>query len=127
MAEEQDAGNRTEKPTPQRLKKARKEGDVSKSKEVTSTVLVLVWLVMIWLMLPMMRDRLGALIDAAIAAMGQPFEIAAPALGRQALDAGLWICVPLLLGAVFVALLTDFLQGGPVLAAKKAKPDLKHI
>lgn len=127
MAEEQDAGNRTEKPTPQRLKKARKDGDVSKSKELTSTVLVMMWLVLIWLMLPSINERLGALIDASMMAMQQPFAIAAPALGQAALAAGLWICLPLLFGAVFVQVLTDFLQGGPVLAAKKVKPDISHI
>jgi type III secretion protein U len=122
-----DSGNRTEKPTPQRLKKARKEGDISKSKELTSTVLVVAWLAMIWLMLPVMRDRFGALIDASMEAMTQPFVIAAPALGQQALAAGLWVLLPLLFGSVFIGLLVEFLQAGPVMAPKKAKPDLKHI
>jgi len=126
MAEE-DSGNRTEKPTPQRLKKARKEGDVSKSRELTSTVLVMVWLVLIWLLLPMCEQRLAALVDASIGAINQPFEIALSAVGAQAIDAMLWLCVPLLLGAVFTATLADFLQIGPVLAFKKVKPDLKHI
>ncbi|WP_300616238.1 type III secretion system export apparatus subunit SctU [Dokdonella sp.] len=127
MAEENDTGNRTEKPTPQRLKKARKDGDVSKSKELTSTVLVMVWLVMIWLMLPSIRTKAGTLIEHIVDAMGQPFEIVAPALGWEALTLGLSICLPLLFGAVFVATLTDFLQAGPVLAPKKVKPDIKHV
>jgi len=127
MAEEGDTGNRTEKPTPERLKKARKEGDISKSKELTSTVLVLVWLVLIWLMWSPMSNRLGTLLDAVLGAFGQPFEIVAPVLGRAAFDAALWIVVPLLLGAVFVGLITEFLQAGPVLALKKVKPDLKHV
>lgn len=126
MAEE-DSGNRTEKPTPQRLKKARKEGDISKSRELTSTVLVLSWLVLIWLLMPMSEQRLGALVDASIGAMNQPFDIAVSALGRQAIDVLTWLCLPLLLGAVFIGLLVEFLQAGPVLAFKKAKPDLKHI
>ncbi|HEY0179235.1 MAG TPA: type III secretion system export apparatus subunit SctU [Dokdonella sp.] len=127
MAEQEDTGNRTEKPTPERLKKARKEGDVSKSREITSTVLVLVWLVLIGLMWSSIEQRVGGLVKAALGAIGQPFAIAAPALGRKALEAGLWICLPLLFGAVFVGVLTEFLQAGPVLAPKKAKPDLKHV
>lgn len=127
MAEEQDTGNRTEKPTPERLKKARKDGDISKSKELTSTVLVLVWLVLLWLMWASMSRNLAVLVDGVLAAMGEPFEIAAPRLGKAAFEAALWICLPLLFGAVFVGLLTEFLQAGPVLALKKAKPDLKHI
>lgn len=127
MAEENDTGNRTEKPTPQRLKKARKDGDISKSKEITSTVLVLVWLVLINLMFPMMRGRLGTLVDATLDAFDKPFSIAGPTLAREALFTGLWISIPLLIGAVFVGLLVEFLQAGPVLAPKKVKPDLKHI
>jgi type III secretion protein U len=126
MAEE-NSGSRTEKPTPQRLKKARKEGDVSKSRELTSTVLVLIWLVLIWLLMPMTQQRLGALVDASIAAMNQPFDIALSAIGQQAMDAFVWLSLPPLLAVVFVGLLVEFLQAGPVLAFKKAKPDLKHI
>ena len=127
MAEEQDAGNRTEKPTPQRLKKARKEGDISKSKELTSTVLVLAWLVLIWLMMPLMQHRFSELINGVLLSFSQPFPLAASVLGRQAAEALLWVCVPLLLGAVFIGLLVEFLQAGPVFAAKKVKPDLKHL
>src|SRR5690349_11423354 len=53
-----DSGDRTEKPTAKRLKDARKEGDVHKSKELTSTVLVLIWLVMVWLLTPVYYRRL---------------------------------------------------------------------
>ncbi len=127
MAEENDTGNRTEKPTPQRLKKARKDGDVSKSKELTSTVLVMIWLVMIWLMLPSIRLKCANLLDHLMEGISQPFEIVGPALLRETMDVGLSICLPMLFGAVFVATMTDFLQAGPVLAPKKVKPDIKHV
>jgi SpoVK/Ycf46/Vps4 family AAA+-type ATPase len=44
VATRDDAGDKTEKPTPKKLEDARKKGDVSKSKEVTSTVVLVVWL-----------------------------------------------------------------------------------
>ena len=44
MSDKNDGGDKTEKPTPKRLQDARKKGDVPKSKEVTSTVVLVVWL-----------------------------------------------------------------------------------
>lgn len=46
MADKNDAGDKTEKPTPKRLEDARKKGDVPKSKDVTSAVGLLLWLVL---------------------------------------------------------------------------------
>ena len=57
-----DGGDKTEKPTAKRIKDARKEGDIHKSRELTSTVLVLAWLVMFWLLMPFVVEPvLGAL------------------------------------------------------------------
>ena len=48
MAKDQGA-DKTEQPTPKKLRDARKDANVSKSKELTSTVLVLGWLVGGWM------------------------------------------------------------------------------
>ena len=39
---QEDSGDKTEKPTPKKLQDARKKGDISKSKDVTSTAGMLV-------------------------------------------------------------------------------------
>ena len=43
MSDEQDAGDRTEQPTPKKLRDARERGDVSRSREIGSTVGLLVF------------------------------------------------------------------------------------
>lgn len=122
-----DSGDRTEKPTPKRLRDARKEGDVSKSKELTSTMLVLAWMVMAWLLLHTAFDRLSELTDTAIDAVNQPFGKAVTHIGWLSLQTLLWISLPLLTGAVLLGLLIDFLQVGPVFAPKKVKPDVSRL
>ena len=37
---QEDSGDKTELPTPKRIKDARKDGNVAKSKELTSTLVV---------------------------------------------------------------------------------------
>src|SRR5690606_13116367 len=67
-----DSGDRTEKPTAKRLKDARKEGDVHKSRELTSTVIVLIWLAAIWLLLPSYLRQLDGLFAVAFEAIRNP-------------------------------------------------------
>ncbi|MBP6216724.1 MAG: EscU/YscU/HrcU family type III secretion system export apparatus switch protein, partial [Luteimonas sp.] len=41
MADKDQGADKTEKPTPKKIRDARKEGNVAKSKELTGTVLLL--------------------------------------------------------------------------------------
>ena len=94
-----DSGDRTEKPTAKRLRDARKDGDVSKSRELTSTTLVLAWLLMVMMGLPLIRARLSGLFDTVIHGLDQPFDRALHDIGWATCAAFLWLTVPLLLGA----------------------------
>ena len=75
MPKREKGGSQTEKPTPKRLKDARKEGEVHKSRELTSTVLVLLWLVMGWLLTPVVYRRLEGVFELSLDSIGGPFEI----------------------------------------------------
>ena len=126
MAKDQGA-DKTEQPTQKKLRDARKDANVAKSKELTSTVLVLGWLVGGWLLLGYMWDRLRALFDASLDALGTPFLEAAPALGLQAFWTLVALSVPLLLLAVFLGLVVEFLQAGPVASMKKLTPEMSKM
>jgi hypothetical protein len=63
MAEKNDGGDKTEKPTAKRLRDSRKKGDVPKSRELTSTVGLAVWLALGAGVLGHATDRLAALTD----------------------------------------------------------------
>lgn len=55
--------NRTEKATPKRIKKARDEGSVAKSQELSKTLVVLVGLVMLWIYISFIGDELMKLMS----------------------------------------------------------------
>jgi type III secretion YscU/HrpY family protein len=132
MAGKNDGGDKTEKPTPKKLQDARKKGDVAKSKEVTSTVVLVVWLGLGALAVNYAGSRIAVLFEAMFAAVGRGwlhtgFAGAVRDLGAQAFELGMLLVAMLVVPAVAVGLLTEFLQAGPVLTFEKMKPKLDSL
>jgi len=127
MADSNDGGDKTEKPTDKRLKDARKKGDVPKSKEITSTLTLLVWLALGAMAIPLVGQRVVTLTGRVIEAVTQPFSFSAPAMGWLALETVLWATGLLLVPVIVVGLLVEFLQAGPVFAMEKVKPNAEHL
>src|SRR5687768_13700364 len=126
MAKDQGA-DKTEPPTQKRIRDARKQGNVAKSKELTSTVLVLGWVVCGWMMLDFMRMKLIRLFETSLKAINQPFGDALREVGSTAFDTLLWLSLPLLATAVFLGVIIEFLQIGPILTLDKLKPNLEKL
>ncbi|WP_058835900.1 type III secretion system export apparatus subunit SctU [Luteimonas abyssi] len=122
-----EGADKTEKPTPKKLRDARKEGNVAKSKELTSTVLVLGWLCAAWMLLNYIGGRVFMLFDQSLQAVGLPFFENLPRMGMLALDTLLWIMLPLLAMAVSLGVLIEFLQAGPVASMKKLVPKMEKM
>ncbi|UNK42322.1 type III secretion system export apparatus subunit SctU [Luteimonas sp. S4-F44] len=127
MAEQNEGADKTEQPTSKKLKDARKEGNVSKSRELTSTVLVMGWLVGGWLLMGFMFRRVRGLFDQTLEVLNQPFDIALRTVVPLAAQVFLSMTLPLLLMAVLLGLLVEFLQVGPVATMKKVTPDLSKM
>jgi type III secretion YscU/HrpY family protein len=132
MAGKNDGGDKTEKPTAKKLQDARKKGDVSKSKEVTSTVVLVVWLGMGALALGYAGRRIAELFESLFVTVQRGwlhtgFAGAVRELGAQATDAGLMLVAMLVVPAVAVGLLVEFLQAGPVLSFEKMTPKLDSL
>lgn len=124
---QQKGADQTERPTPKRLKDARKDGEVSKSRELTSTVLVLVWLAVFWMLLPWMASRLVALFESLFVAVGRPDQISAAQFSALALETVLWLTIPLLGLALLAGLAIEFLQVGGLFVPKRVQPKLSHL
>ena len=132
MAGKNDGGDKTEKPTPKKLQDARKKGDVAKSKEVTSTLVLVVWLGLGALSVTYAARRIATLFEALFATVGRGwlhtgFAGAVRDLGSQAVELGLMLVAMLVVPAVAVGLLAEFLQAGPVLTFEKMKPKLDSL
>ena len=132
MADKNDAGDKTEKPTPKKLEDARKKGDVAKSREVTSAVGLVLWLAMVAMVTAFAGKRLAALFDALFATIGAGwlhtgFAGAARTIGALSAELALTLTAILVVPAALVGLLVDFLQMGPVLTFEKVTPKLENM
>jgi type III secretion protein U len=126
---EEDSADKTEKPTPKKLRDARKRGDVPKSKDLSSTVGTLVWLLMMAAMLPLFRQELSELIDRVFLAMrhrGDVLDAVVP-VSMDAVRVMLVVGVLPALLAGLLGTLVEFLQVRGVFTFEKVKPDLKHL
>lgn len=127
MSPKDEGADKTEPPTQKKIRDARKDGNVAKSKELTSTVLLMGWLAGGWLMIRFMYDKLHGLFELSVRAVNQPFDQAVRELGNVAFDALVWMTFPLLLLALFLGVLVEFLQVGPIISAKKLTPSLDKM
>jgi type III secretion YscU/HrpY family protein len=127
MADKNDGGDKTEQPTPKKLRDARKKGQVWKSRELPSTATLLVWLALGGLGAGYAAARLRALMLASLQALDQGFAEAARNLGTMALETALLLVALGLLPVIAVGVLGEFLQTGPILAFDKVKPKLEHM
>ncbi|UYP74979.1 flagellar biosynthesis protein FlhB [Pantoea dispersa] len=128
MADESDV-EKTEDPTPQRLAKAREEGQIPRSRELTSVLLLLVG----WGLLLLGGERLahqllallqqGLQIERASAFDPQQMLLQAGALLKLALLAML----PLAAGLLLTALCAPALLGGVTLSAKVIRLDVTRL
>ncbi len=129
MAEKNDSGDKTEKPTPKKLADARKKGDVPKSKDVTATATLFVWFIIFIFGAGYAGARIAALFDHGFALLSgrQPFDLAAKSLGVEALWALVAISAVALIPAAVTGVLTEFLQAGGVFTTEKLKPSLDKL
>jgi len=127
MADKNDGGDKTEKPTPKRLQDARKKGNVAKSKDLTSTVELIVWLALFGLVAAHAGHELMQLVEASLQRIGEPFANRAPALAQHAEQVLLSLTALVLLPVAAAGVITEFLQAGPVFALEKLKPKLENL
>ena len=127
MAGSDDGGDKTEKPTPKKLQDARKKGDISKSKDITSTAGMLVILGLAALALPVVGDQVAGLLRASFEVMQEPFAQAAPRLGRQAGMTLLAVVGLVVVPIALVGALVEFIQAGPVMTTEKFKPKAENL
>jgi type III secretion protein U len=126
MAKEKSA-DQTEKPTPKRLKDARKDGDVAKSKELTATAGVLCWLILSWLALSSVRRQLDGLFERMFHAAEQVGQGSLPPLWIEAAQTLMRVCLPLLLAGAATGVVVEFLQVGGIFAPKRVAPNASRL
>ncbi|QJQ96572.1 MULTISPECIES: flagellar biosynthesis protein FlhB [Halomonadaceae] len=129
MADESSDQEKTEAATPRRLEKAREEGQVARSRELTTFMLLLGGVAGMWFMGAMLYDQLGLVMEQAfLFERRQAFEVIPMlahfyTLGQRTLIAML----PLFLLLTVVAMVAPALLGGWLISAKSLKPQLSKL
>src|SRR5688572_7421425 len=127
MAKDGPGGEKTEKPTPQRLKKARKEGQIPRTQELGT-----------WLgvaaasaLLPMLVGNAFEAVQKLFVQVGvvaaQPEIEKVQILLGQGLMAFLTTLLPTAIGLMVVGTAASAAQGGVTFATKSMKPTLKKL
>ncbi|KEA51494.1 MULTISPECIES: flagellar biosynthesis protein FlhB [Mangrovibacter] len=119
MAEDSDQ-EKTEAPTPHRLQKAREEGQIPRSRELTSVLMVLAGMSIIWLGGVPLAHQLGGMLSDGLRFDHRMINDPA-ALVRQVgrlLETAMWAILPLIGGLIVVAIAAPMFLGGLVFSGK---------
>jgi flagellar biosynthesis protein FlhB len=127
MAKDGPGGEKTEKPTPQRLKKARKEGQIPRTQELGTWAGVAAASVLLPMLVEKAFTETQQLFVQIGAVADDPEPEALSALLGQALSAFLTALLPTALGLMVVGIAASAAQGGVTLATKGMKPTLKKL
>lgn len=130
MAENnQSDQEKTEEPTPRRLQKAREEGQVARSRELTTFVLLLGGLFALWSLSGFLFQEVGTVMEQAfLFERRQAFETTTM-LTRvfELAQTALFALIPLFTIMVVLALVAPALLGGWVISAKSLQPKLEKL
>jgi len=121
------SGEKTEKPTPKRLKEARREGRVARSQDVGAWAAMLAASLLLQRVVTDGAERTGRLMVTVAALIREPDSGQAVGLLGRGFGDAVWIVAPLALGLLLVGVLGSAVQGGVHAATKQLKPQLKRL
>ncbi|SDA36238.1 flagellar biosynthesis protein FlhB [Sphingomonas sp. NFR15] len=128
MADKNDGGDKTEKPTAKRLRDARKKGDVAKSKDFGAALGMVVWLALFATAAGLLGGRIADFTTMTLdRAVTVPFATALPLVGWNAVTLLLGIAAMTLVPAAIAGLAAEFFQTGVILTTDKMKPTLDKM
>ena len=119
--------DKTEQPTPKRLRESREKGDVCKSQDVPSALTVLALSVYIVVMGGHLLESLLAMMELPMKLLSTPYAEAAPRAAEATFHIAVSIVAPLVGLVMAVALVANLGQVGILFAFKGAMPKLENV
>jgi type III secretion protein U len=119
--------DKTEPPTPKKLRDARKKGQVAKSKEVSSAALLTVSFGMLAALLPSYIKQVGTMILAPRDFYSAEFGLAANAVLQQVVYTSLLIFGPMVAVVAVIGIIANMAQFGLMFSAEALKPKLSNL
>jgi flagellar biosynthetic protein FlhB len=127
MAADGPGGEKTEKPTPQRLKKARKDGQIPRTQELGTWAGVAASSVLLPMLVSHTFDTVQTMFVQIGSVTKHPEISQVTMLLGTALNAFLTTLLPTALGLMAVGTAASVAQGGVSFSAKSMKPTLKKL
>lgn len=125
MADQQ----RTEKATPRRRRKAREEGQVAKSRELTTAVTFFMSFIFLYLTAGFGFDRLRNFMQESLTRAAS-FQLSPGNIQELAyLNISFWLrlVIPIMVVLAVVGAVVEFLQTGALFSTKRLKPDITRM
>jgi len=124
---QQSSGEKTEQPTPKKLRDSRKKGQVARSQEVVTTVSLMSAIAYIWFSWDATFTRLVGLMDQVASLHGQDFKISAYRAITFAFNESVLILLPLLGVVIVFGIAGNYFQFGNIFAFENLKMKLDKI
>ncbi|WP_027362698.1 type III secretion system export apparatus subunit SctU [Desulfospira joergensenii] len=121
------SGDKTEQPTPKKLRDARKEGQIAKSQELPATATTIALFAVIFLGWGYFFNVLNELFHLPLSVMNQPFEdVFYPTL-FSVLACIAKIVLPVILTVMLLGTIANLIQVGFLFSMKAAMPKLSNM
>src|SRR5918997_1820678 len=127
MAKDGPGGEKTEDPTPQRLKKARKEGQIPRTQELGTWVGAAAASFLLPVLVRNAFDEVGAMFVQVGVVVETPEVEAVTAVLGQALPPFVTVALPMAVALMVVGVVASAAQGGVAVTGKPMKPTLKKL
>ena len=121
------SGEKTEQPTPKKLRDARKKGQVAKSKEVSSTAGIIAVVVVLWALSDWYLIMFQEMVLFPAQVYSMEFRDALKAVTWGLLSKAILMIAPLVVASATAAIAGNVMQFGFLLAFEPIKPDVKKI
>ncbi len=121
-------GEKTEEPTPQKLRQAREKGQISKSQDAIQAFLFIGVFSVLALTIGSLGDSLMIfLLDCIDAGVRKPNITTVLTVANEGLWQTLVVCLPALVTAFVLGLFANYVQVGFLFTAHPLKPDIKKL
>ncbi len=127
MAKDGPGGERTEDPTPQRLKKARKDGQIPRTQELGTWAGAAVASFLLPMLVGNAFDEVGRMFVQVGVVVDDPEVEKVTALLGQALETFVTVALPMAVALMVVGVAASAAQGGVTVSSKPVKPTLKKL
>src|SRR5262245_57325831 len=122
-----DAGDKTEKPTPKRLREAKDRGQIARTPDLSTWLGVLATTVLLEMTIKRGAVAARDMLDQMGAAIAHPDEGVAIRFAADAAWKAAGVIAPMLIGLMMVAFISNVAQVGFKPTTKKLAPDWKRL